>query len=78
MCVNCVFNSVQQGATGSGALPALFAASASALGMRKLGNRLLALEVRRISERRVKAAIALVLALGLIAVASAGSGGAAA
>jgi hypothetical protein len=74
MCLNCLFNTVQQGSAGASALPTLAAASASALGMRKLGNRLLAMDTRWVTPRRVKAAMAAVLAVGLLAVAGAGSG----
>jgi hypothetical protein len=76
MCVNCALNAFEQGAAAgsSSALPALAATSASALGMRKLGNRLLAMNLRWVTASRLKVATAIVVTLGLIAVASVGSG----
>lgn len=76
MCANCALNAFEQSAAAgsSSAFPALAAASASALGMRKLSARLLAMNLRWATARRLKAATAVVVTLGLIAVASAGTG----
>ena len=76
MCVNCALNAFEQGASagGSSAVPVLAATSASALGMRKLSNWLLALNVGWVTARRLKVATAIVILAGLVFVASLDTG----